>query len=175
VIVLGAALLLVGLGLLVVAPAVLAVAQALMEARSYSCVRIGMHASPQDRAEALLRDLLDESEYRQLTRRGYLEITSPSDEQRVYRIPRCVGLVNVYEHGRRVRQLCVQPVEPLPGDDVMVLHKLMILANEEEYLACAHQFPIAAPCDASASGFRTPPGRRWSGGPRTFTSHSTAS
>jgi hypothetical protein len=98
-----------------------------------------------ERAEALLRDLLDAREYRQLSRQGYLEVDSPGYEQRVYRIPRDGGLVRVFEHGIEVCDLCLRPAVPLPGKDVVALHKLMILGSEQAYLARANHFP----CDPS--------------------------
>jgi hypothetical protein len=92
------------------------------------------------RARALLRDLLTEREYRTLTRHGYLEVASPSNAQRVYRIPGGGGLVRVYDGGTAVMDLCLQPAEPLPEGDVVLLHKLMIEGNEQEYLARANHF-----------------------------------
>lgn len=94
----------------------------------------------QERAETLLRDLLSEEQYRLLGRRGYLEILSPSRPQRVYRVPRHQGQVKVYENGVAIMALCVQPVEPVPDGDVVVMHKLMIEGNEEEYLRIANRF-----------------------------------
>jgi hypothetical protein len=92
------------------------------------------------RARALLRAVLTEREYRHLARRGYLEVNSPSDQQRVYRIPGAGGLVRVYDRGTAVMDLCLQPAEPLPDGDVVLLHKLMIEGNEQEYLARANHF-----------------------------------
>jgi hypothetical protein len=105
----------------------------------------GLAASAQERSLALLKAVLDEGEYQQLTRWGYLDISSPSNPQRVYRIRRNGGLVSVYEDGKAVKEVCVQPVEPLPRDDVVLLHKLMIEGNEQEYLAKANQFPPLFP------------------------------
>jgi hypothetical protein len=94
----------------------------------------------QDRAELLLKDLLTEDEYRQLNRRGYLEVPSPSRARRTYRVPRHQGQVKVYEDGVPIMALCVQPIEPIPDGDVVVMHKLMIEGNEEEYLRTANRF-----------------------------------
>lgn len=106
---------------------------------------LGERATTEDRSGALLRDLLTEREYEQLAQRGYLEVASPSVGHRIYRIPRDGGLVRMYQNGRAVRSLCVQPVVPLPGNDVIVLHKLMIQGSEQQYLACARHFPISLP------------------------------
>jgi hypothetical protein len=37
-------------------------------------------------------------------------------------------------------RLCLQPVECLPDADVVALHKLMIEANEENYLQKANKY-----------------------------------
>jgi len=92
------------------------------------------------RASDLLRDILTPEQLRQLLWRGYLEIPSPTEPRRVYRVPRSKGYVQVIENGRAVMRLCLQPVECLPDADVVVLHKLMIEANEETYLQKANKY-----------------------------------
>lgn len=98
------------------------------------------HLSAESRAKVLLREMLSEGQYQQLIKFGYLEINSPSIEHRIYRIPGSGGLVKVYEKGSAVMELCLQPAEPLPDGDVVVMHKLMIEANEQEYLQKANHF-----------------------------------
>lgn len=92
------------------------------------------------RAVGLLRDILTPEQFRQLVWRGYLEIPSPTVPQRVYRVPRGRGYVQVIEDGHATMRLCLQPVESLPDADVVVLHKLMIEANEETYLQKANKY-----------------------------------
>jgi hypothetical protein len=92
------------------------------------------------RATDLLRDTLTPEQLHQLLWRGYLEIPSPTDPQRVYRVPKAKGYVQVIENGRAIMRLCLQPVECLPDADVVVLHKLMIEANEETYLQKANKY-----------------------------------
>jgi len=92
------------------------------------------------RAADLLRDTLTPEQLRQLVWRGYLEIPSPTEPQRVYRVPKKKGYVQVMENGRAIMRLCLQPVEYLPDADVIVLHKLMIEANEETYLQKANKY-----------------------------------
>jgi hypothetical protein len=99
----------------------------------------------ESRARALLCELLDDREYEQLMQHGYLEIASPNHEERIYRIPRNAGRVRVYEHGKARVELCVQPVVSLPASDVILVHKLMIQANEEGYLARANEVPLPLP------------------------------
>ena len=92
------------------------------------------------RAADLLRDTLTPEQFRQLVWRGYLEIPSPTEPQRVYRVPRSRDYVQVIENGRMTMRLCVQPIECLPDADVVVLHKLMIEANEENYIQKANKY-----------------------------------
>ena len=92
------------------------------------------------RAADLLRAILTPEQVRQLLWRGYLEIPSPTEPQRVYRVPKSKGFVQVIDNGRATMRLCLQPVEYLPDADVVVLHKLMIEANEETYLQKANKY-----------------------------------
>jgi hypothetical protein len=92
------------------------------------------------RAGELLCSVLTRAQYRQLTRRGYIDIPSPHDHQRVYRVPKAPGLVGVIELGRRKENLCLQPLEWVPDADIVVMHKLMIEADEETYLQTANSF-----------------------------------
>lgn len=90
------------------------------------------------RAGELLRAILTPEEYRQLIRQGYIDITSPGDPGRVYRVPRFAGRVQVREKGRATMWLCLQPLGWVPDADIVVIHKLMIEANEEAYLQTAN-------------------------------------
>jgi hypothetical protein len=93
------------------------------------------------RAAHLLHDVLTPEQCRQLLWHGYLEVPSPGFASRVYRVPRARGgFVQVIENGKAVMRLCVQPVERLPDADIVVLHKLMIEANEEHYLQKANKY-----------------------------------
>jgi hypothetical protein len=92
------------------------------------------------RAADLLHDVLTPEQVRQLLWHGYLEIPSPHEPQRVYRVPKTKGYVQVIENGRATMRLCLQPVEYLPDADIVVLHKLMIEANEETYLQKANKY-----------------------------------
>lgn len=92
------------------------------------------------RAAGLLRDMLTPEQLRQLLWRGYLEIPSPTEPRRTYRVPRSKGYVQVLENGRAIMRLCLQPAEYLPDADVVILHKLMIEANEETYLEKANKY-----------------------------------
>lgn len=114
--------------------------------------RLGLAGiSPRERALAelrsaeLLRDVLDERELQQLAQHGYVDVASPSREGRVYRIPRDAGRVRVFDDGRARVELCIQPVTPLPANDVIALHKLMIEGNEQGYLARANEIPLTLP------------------------------
>jgi hypothetical protein len=108
--------------------------------RFSSSVTYRSRVASEQRAEVLLRDLLNQSQLHQLRRRGYLDVPSPSRANRTYRIPRSRDQVRVYEGGRLIERLCVQAVEPVPTGDVVVMHKLMIEGNEDEYLRLANHF-----------------------------------
>ena len=101
------------------------------------------------RANELLHSVLTSEQYRQLTRNGYLDIPSPRDPGCVYRVPRAQGLVGVIEQGRRKMSLCLQPLEWVPDADMVVMHKLMIEADEETYLQTANKIPriLTVDCD----------------------------
>jgi hypothetical protein len=91
------------------------------------------------RAEQLLKDILAEPDFSHLTRRGYLEVRSPTFPNRMYLIPERQGPVTVYEHGRPIMRLCIQCVERVPDHDTVAMHKLMIEGNEQEYLRIANR------------------------------------
>jgi hypothetical protein len=93
------------------------------------------------RATNLLREILSPEEFRQLNWMGYVDVPSPSDRNRTYRVPRTRGYVQVIEGGRAIMRLCLQPTERIPDADVVLLHKLMIQANEAKYLEQANKFP----------------------------------
>lgn len=92
------------------------------------------------RADSLLSEVLTNDEYYQLRRRGYLEVFSPSNPARIYRVPRHRGRVQVFEDGKSIMTLCVQPTSLVPDSDVILMHKLMIEGNEQEYLQLANRF-----------------------------------
>ena len=93
------------------------------------------------RATTLLREVLSAEEFRQLTWLGYVDVPSPTYSNRTYRVPRTRGYVQVLEGGRMTMRLCLQPTERIPDADVVLLHKLMIEANESTYLDKANKLP----------------------------------
>jgi hypothetical protein len=92
------------------------------------------------RANELLRSVLSSEQYDQLTRKGFLAIKSPRDQARTYPVPREPGLVRVLEEGKQAGSLCLQPLEKVPNADMLVIHKLMLEADEETYLQTANRF-----------------------------------
>jgi hypothetical protein len=88
----------------------------------------------------LLCAVLTSEQYCQLMQLGYIDIPSPRYQERIYRVPRGPGLVRVIEQGRQTASLCLQPLERVPDADIVVMHKLMIEADEETYLLKAHRF-----------------------------------
>lgn len=93
------------------------------------------------RATVLLREMLTPEEFRQLSWMGYVDVPSPSYRNRTYRVPRTKGYVQVLEGGRAIMRLCLQPVDHIPDADIVLMHKLMIQANEASYLDQANKFP----------------------------------
>lgn len=103
-------------------------------------------SSADRRARQLLRAVLTHEQYHQLLRWGYIDIPSPSDPQRVYRVPQSPGHVHVIQNHRLTAGLCLQPLDRLPDADYVVIHKLMIEADEETYLQKANRIePIMLP------------------------------
>ena len=92
------------------------------------------------RANELLRSVLTSEQYGQLMWHGYLDIQSPNHPACIYRVPPTKGLVRVIEQGRHKANLCLQPLETIPDADIVVMHKLMIEADEETYLQTANRF-----------------------------------
>jgi hypothetical protein len=92
------------------------------------------------RANELLRSVLTSEQYGQLMRHGYLDIKSPRDPGCIYRVPRTKGMARMIEQGRHKANLCLQPLETVPDADIVVIHKLMIEADEETYLQTANRF-----------------------------------
>jgi len=93
-------------------------------------------------AEMLLHDQLTPVQYHQLCDSGYLDLSSALHPGRTYRIPRGPGQVLVLEHERVSERLCVQPASGgLPEADVVLIHKLLIEADEDGYLHTANHFP----------------------------------
>ena len=92
------------------------------------------------RAKSLLKQMLTTSEYHQILKYGYLDIFSPTELSRIYRVPFHGGLVKVFDSGRPIMELCVQSIEQIPHADVVLMHKLMIEACEDEYLRIAKHF-----------------------------------
>jgi hypothetical protein len=84
--------------------------------------------------------VLTSEQYCQLMQLGYIDIPSTRDQERIYRVPRGPGLVRVIEQGRQTASLCLQPLERVPDADIVVMHKLMIEADEEAHLQKAHRF-----------------------------------
>lgn len=105
----------------------------------------GWWPAPADRAaEALLRRLLSAPDYEALSRNGFLDVPSQEREGRIYRIPRGPGQVLVIERGHVIERLCLQPAAMcLPEADVVLMHKLLLEADELRYLTTANHFPRA--------------------------------
>ena len=91
-------------------------------------------------ARELLLTNLTQEEQQQLASQGYLEVKSPSRVGRSYHIPAEGGMVRILENGRVTLLLCLEPTESLPRSDVILMHKVLLQADEEYYLRTANQF-----------------------------------
>ncbi len=114
-------------------------------------------------ARALLCGILAVEEQQQLAQLGYLVVRSPSIPGRQYRIPADGGYVYGYEAGKGIMAICLQPVTSLPPSDVVLMHKLMIEANEEGYLSQANiqWLPVASAKKSDNTGDPTAPEFIW--------------
>jgi len=92
------------------------------------------------RASELLRTVLAVDQHHQLMQLDYVDIPDPRDQERIYRVPRGPGLVRVIGRERPTMSLCLKPLEKVPDVDIVVMHKLMIEADEETYLQTANRF-----------------------------------
>jgi hypothetical protein len=85
------------------------------------------------RAQALVRQVLSEREYAELRREGFLQVASQAHPGRTYRIPAGGSPVAALEPDGRVVYLCLQPAEPIPREEIVVVQKLLLEGAEEEY------------------------------------------
>lgn len=106
---------------------------------SYLAVRSRREAD--ERAKLLVGSVLSEDERKQLHVLGYLDVPSPNHPRRVYRLPPGRGMVTVMENGRCIERLCVESTVSIPEREAVLVHKLMIEGNEQEYLQTANRFP----------------------------------
>lgn len=95
---------------------------------------------PGDPREQRCFTALRREQYDQLTLEGYLDISSPRNAGCIYRVPRVQG--PVIEQGRHKEGLRLQPLEAIPDADHVVIHKLLIEADEEAYLQTANTFTL---------------------------------
>jgi hypothetical protein len=91
-------------------------------------------------ASELLHDVLTPEQNDQLVQKGHIDIPSPNHPDRVYRVPGTPGYVQVREKGKLTMKLCLQPSISVPYADIVLIHKLMIEADEETYLQKANCF-----------------------------------
>jgi hypothetical protein len=85
------------------------------------------------RAQALVRQVLSEREYAELRREGFLQVASQAHPGRTYRIPAGGSPVAALEPDGRVVYLCLQPAEPIPREEIVIVQKLLLEGAEEEY------------------------------------------
>ncbi|MFL5667373.1 MAG: hypothetical protein ACJ8BW_39405 [Ktedonobacteraceae bacterium] len=98
-----------------------------------------MPSSAKRRADELLRVVLTCEQYRQWILQGCVDIPSPSDPQRTYRVQKYPHPTQVRERGRVQMWLCLLPLERVPDADLVVIHKLLIESDEQDYLQKANR------------------------------------
>jgi hypothetical protein len=123
-------------GTLVAAALLLAFAVTLFVYSASPAYRARHEASA--RARKLLKLVLTPDEYRQVVLCGYLDVRSPSQPERIYRVPRSRDQVRVYEGGKLVDLLCLQAISSIPAGDIVLMHKLLIEGDESRYLTTAN-------------------------------------
>lgn len=87
----------------------------------------------QQRADALVRELLTPDELGTLQARGYLDVPSRITPGRVYRIPARPGLVTVIDAGGFATRLCLVPARTVPERELILVHKLLLEGDEAAY------------------------------------------
>lgn len=59
----------------------------------------------------------------------------------MYRVPSGGGTVSVLERGRCIGRICVYSTQPIPERETVIIHKLMIEGDEQDYLKAANHLP----------------------------------
>jgi hypothetical protein len=95
-----------------------------------------------ERAEMLLMENLMPAQREELKQNGYFTLRRIDEKgTRFYRIHRgrSRNVEQVTEEGRRIMTLCAHPHENVPDADTMLAQKLMLMANEQEFLRVANR------------------------------------
>ena len=90
-----------------------------------------------------LRQHLNARDWHQLLTLGYLEVVSPRDSSRSYRIYTAGGSIVVYEHGKPTELLRVGVARPLSYAATILIHVVMIWGYENHYRTVAKHFAYA--------------------------------
>jgi len=93
------------------------------------------------RAERLLDRLLTSRQRKYWDRNRYIDIQSPSRPEVLYRVP-AYGQIMCFESGKLTKRLCIYVLGSLPLADKILTLKMMIEADEPEFLKIAHVHPI---------------------------------
>jgi hypothetical protein len=84
-------------------------------------------------AEDLVRHVLSDAEYAQLRREGFIEVRSRRVPGRGYRIPAGGSPVAALEPDGRLVYLCLQPALPVPPQELVLIQKLLLEGDEDEF------------------------------------------
>jgi len=93
------------------------------------------------RAERLLDRLLTSRQRKYWDRNRYIDIQSPSRPNVLYRVP-AYGKIMCFESGKLTKRLCIYVLGSLPLADKILTLKMMIEADEPEFLKIANVHPV---------------------------------
>lgn len=96
-------------------------------------------ATANERAEQLLRETLTEEEYQQLEELGHLIIQTAEHRYKIRKDNAYVREID--EEGKEIAGFCIHPkwTHKIPVPDKVLLHKLMLECDEEEWLRIANK------------------------------------
>ncbi|MBA3822279.1 MAG: hypothetical protein H0X24_00080 [Ktedonobacterales bacterium] len=96
----------------------------------------------EQQARTLARSILAAHEFTQIQRHGYLDIPSTLyPTQRRYRLPLAHGMIEIWEQDHLIEYVCLIPEAPLAAFDEILALRILILADEQAFLARATHFP----------------------------------
>jgi len=94
------------------------------------------------RAEKLLQQSLNDRQREELSSKGFFTLRTVAEnrEERFYRIRRgrSRNIEQIDAGGRHLKTLCAHPAENVPDADTMLVQKLMLEAQEPEFLRIAN-------------------------------------
>lgn len=103
--------------------------------------RLAEREAAQQRARELLLDALEDEQRDELLREGYFHVET-RDGTRRYRLSPTGQPRRVFGEDGRQWSYCIHPDMGYPGEDVALAQKLLLEADEEEFLRIANARPL---------------------------------